>query len=580
MRDFIQLDAANEDGPSISRTPVLPNRISSWLTPAGVFFVVLWFILLAAGRSKLLQDPGTFWHMRLGQQCFADGTLTYVDAFTFTFEGQRWLTLQWLGEWLMAAAYGAGGWDTLLLLTVTALAATYAWLASRLMRSGLHWLPTAFVVVIIIAASSHHFHARPHIATIALMGVTLAWLCDVESGRASIRRLWRLVPLFVFWTNVHGGVLGGLATVALASLAWSGRWLVWRMSKQRSVNPAKPPLQNIKQFAELAGIVTALALSLLANPYGIEMPRAWLRILSMPLPNLIQEHRPLSLLRPEGFVVAVLAMGYLWLLIDAFLHPSSPSRTTGRLQSNRPVSSFPNSNGRSRDPIRLRFVWLLPLAWLLLAMMRVRHAPLFAMAAGVVLADMLPHTRFARWLTRWEFYRFATILRMRFRPILIPVVLVFFTLAVQMLNISLPLIGRGWAEHDPQRWPVEMLEELRRLEADSIETGGPGASVFNALDFGGFLAFHTPKLRTFIDDRCELFGEKFLAEYAHAESHDPAQLEHWADRYGFRLALVRSGTPFDRYLKLASGWNLVRRTRSASLYRRKMPEFSARAKRP
>ena len=60
-------------------------------------------------------------------------------------------------------------------------------------------------------------------------------------------------------------ILGGLATVILASLAWSCRWLAWRLSNQRCATPPIPPVQNIKQFAELAGIVTALALRIELN---------------------------------------------------------------------------------------------------------------------------------------------------------------------------------------------------------------------------------------------------------------------------------------------------------------------------
>src|SRR5436190_5087092 len=157
------------------------NNAAGTSTASAAFFLVVWLALLIFGRTALLQDPGTFWHIALGERFLQTGTLPTHDTFTFTFTGQRWLSLQWLGEATMAAAYRAGGWDTVVLLTVTVLAAIYAWLASRLMRAGLHWLPTAVLVAIVIAASSHHFHARPHVATIAFLGLTMACLCDVES---------------------------------------------------------------------------------------------------------------------------------------------------------------------------------------------------------------------------------------------------------------------------------------------------------------------------------------------------------------------------------------------------------------
>src|SRR5204863_210912 len=48
---------------------------------------------------------------------------------------------------------------------------------------------------------------------------------------------------------------------------------------------------------------------------------------------------------------------------------------------------------------RPRITWLLPLAWLALGCDRIRHAPLFAVAALVALADILPHTTWAKRLT-------------------------------------------------------------------------------------------------------------------------------------------------------------------------------------
>ena len=57
----------------------------------------------------MLQDPGTFWHLVLGEWLLTGGELTRHDSFTFTFDGRPWLSLQWLGEAAMAAAFRAGG---------------------------------------------------------------------------------------------------------------------------------------------------------------------------------------------------------------------------------------------------------------------------------------------------------------------------------------------------------------------------------------------------------------------------------------------------------------------------------------
>jgi hypothetical protein len=75
-------------------------------------------------------------------------------------------------------------------------------------------------------------------------------------------------------------------------------------------------------------------------------------------------------------------------------------------------------------------------------------------------------------------------------------------------------------------------------------------------------------LRVFIDDRCELYGDEGLLAYAEALEHDPARVERWASESGFDLALTATGSGFDRYLRQAHGWTLVRETEPACLYRR------------
>ena len=201
------------------------KRLKVFFGPATVIYLFLWFLLLAAGRSQMLRDPGAFWHPVVGQRILASGQLIYTDPFSFTRQGQPWLAQWWLGECLLAVLHALGELDSILLATVTLLAALYAWIAARLMTHGLHPLLAALVTALACLAGCYHFHPRPHALTIALMAWTFAQLCDFESGRIGLRRLFWLIPVTVVWSNVHGGVVGGIATLAVAVCGWSCAWL-------------------------------------------------------------------------------------------------------------------------------------------------------------------------------------------------------------------------------------------------------------------------------------------------------------------------------------------------------------------
>jgi hypothetical protein len=106
------------------------------------------------------------------------------------------------------------------------------------------------------------------------------------------------------------------------------------------------------------------------------------------------------------------------------------------------------------------------------------------------------------------------------------------------------------------------LEEVNRSVAD-------GTPIFNDLNLGGFLIYHAPHLRVFVDDRCTVYGGDFLQTYDHARREDPAQIDRWQHQYGFQYALVATGGGFDRYLAGADGWTAVARTPPATLYRKR-----------
>jgi hypothetical protein len=494
-------------------------------------FLALWLGLMLFGRSALLKDPGCFWHVAVGQRMLDSGELVREDPFSFTRAGQPWVAHQWLAECGMSAVHAAGGLDGLVLATAVVLAATFAGVGWRLLHAGFHPLGIGALLALVLATSSPQFHARPLVLSIALMALLFAMLLDVESGRARLRRLGCLVPLFALWANLHGGVLAGIGTLGLAAAGWSAAWLLGRPS----------PVQDARQVLALSGLVAACCLATLVNPYGLDLPRAWIATLSIPLPGLIEEHGPLDPADPTAWATIALGAGYVVALFGVL--PRWPRAT-----------------------------WLLPLVWLVLAVMRVRNAPLFAVTAALALADVLPATRFTEWLKRgdWLLPRAgeadapapAACRSCAWHGAIAPVLVLAVGLSVQAAGLSVPVVGRNWARLDATVWPVELLPELRRIERENPA----GTPIFNELDFGGFLIHHTPGLRVFIDDRCALYGKEFLTAHDRARREDPAQLDRWQAEYGFRHALVATGGPFDRHLAASGSWTIIHPTAPATLY--------------
>ena len=144
----------------------------------------------------------------------------------------------------------------------------------------------------------------------------------------------------------------------------------------------------------------------------------------------------------------------------------------------------------------------------------------------------------------------------------------------QAAGLGVPVLGRGWAQLDPKRWPIELVDDLREHQQDRPT----GTRIFCEYTYGGFIIYHAPGYRVFIDDRCELFGDDFLLRFVWAKDglndnlyeHPAEPFAEWQAQYGsFDLALVETGGGFDQALaSMPTAWEMVRGTGTATLYKK------------
>lgn len=499
-------------------------------SPAVWCFVILWVGLLFIGRERMFRDPGTFWHTVIGERMLESGRLMTSDPFSFTFENQPWIAQQWLGECAMALVHREAGLDGLLLGAVTLLAATFAWLYGRFRRAGLAMPPAVLLLMMVLAASSYHFHPRPHLATIALTALTLGVLADIETGRRSRRWLLALPPLMVIWTNLHGGALAGIITTILVLAAWMipARW---RRGERTMHSMHLSPFLGIA-LAALCG------LSALVNPFGLELLNVWLGLsTSKVLPTVISEHGPVALGSMEGMALVSLAAIYLFILAGCVR-------------------------------FEIRATWLVPLLWLPLAFLRVRHGPLFAVTSAVAIAGMLLVCRWPQWLSERRRAILSDGVPARLKPAALGVcgMMVAAAFLFQSAGWRVPLFGVGWARLDGAYWPVEATHAAKNY----LKAHPSDGRVINDMLFGGYLIYALPQAQVYIDDRCELYGDEFLLRYVDLVKN-PAKIEEEAATRGINLALVKSDSRMAAYLSASENWTMLHRDGTAALFLRTPP---------
>jgi hypothetical protein len=368
------------------------------------------------------------------------------------------------------------------------------------------------------------------------MTLTYSKLCDVDAGKISHKSLFWLIPMFVIWSNIHGGALGGLFTLLIAAAGWTQACRLGLTS----------PLPDKKALIHLWVIMLLCFATPLVNPYGLKLPATWMDIMgSDAVSQLIQEHASVVTLLYYGETSSYVTISLLLCL-----------------------GLFYSALLVGNDQKVRRVTWYIPLVWFFLALCRIRHAPLFAMMAVVAIAEMFPYCRWVRslgdrGLTTFRMKDVAHEMSARsVSRYLLPAVMTGVALIAFHGSAQLPSTTQKWVKLDGVHWPIEILPELQAIEKSRPR----GTPIFNDMLFGGFLIYHTPGLRVFIDDRCELYGDEFMIKYVKADRSD---YEAWEKVYRFDLALLSPDSNYRKYFEGNPDWRIVKRCRAAILYQKR-----------
>jgi hypothetical protein len=246
------------------------GRVPGWLwLGIGVY------ALLLINGDPLLNDADTYWQIAVGRWILNHGALPRVDVYSFTKQGEPWISTSWLAQILFAKAYDWAGWTGPVVLAAMASAVTFALLAFYI-GSQIGEKYGLLASAVALALTAGHLLARPHVLALPVM---LAWVHGlVAASEARKAPSFLLLPLMVLWANLHGSFVLGLALIAPIALdaLWNAE------SEQRGM--------LVLRWIVFASAAVAASC---ATPYGWDSLLASRRILDLgELLHLIDEWRP------------------------------------------------------------------------------------------------------------------------------------------------------------------------------------------------------------------------------------------------------------------------------------------------
>src|SRR5882672_5893084 len=173
---------------------VLRAPLSLWIG-AGVYALLIVF------GNGLLNDPDTMWQITVGQWILDHRAVPQTDIYSFTMQGQPWISTQWLAQAMYAAAFAIAGWSGPVVLAASAIALTFALLARQVSRH-LRESTTRVFVAAGLALTVPHLLARPHVLAMPVMILWIGGLVEAADRRTA-PSFW-LLPLLALWANLHG----------------------------------------------------------------------------------------------------------------------------------------------------------------------------------------------------------------------------------------------------------------------------------------------------------------------------------------------------------------------------------------
>jgi hypothetical protein len=215
-------------------------------------------VLLASyiGGLTMLTAPKLFaancdgpWHLAAGQLILGKWAIPRLDPFSFTAGNTPWINPAWLYDALLAASVWAGGMGGGVLLTALLTALIVVLQTEHLLKRGFDFLAIIFGLTLMFAFMAPGIAMRPQMVTMLACLVCYQLL---HAARNHSRMLLWLPLVFLLWSNLHGGLMLGMAVIGVFGLE-SILQQRWRHTL----------------WLAITGLLCA-AVSLL-TPYGIEL---------------------------------------------------------------------------------------------------------------------------------------------------------------------------------------------------------------------------------------------------------------------------------------------------------------------
>jgi len=396
-----------------------------------VFFLSIFIIFLLPHFDS---DFG--WHYRCGAQIIQKYTICRGGEFNYFLPNYKWANPNFLYDILIYLVFNCLGFWGLTILGSLILTILVGILYFKNNITPIIKIPFVYLLTF-LSWDIFKLGFRSQILSLFIAIITISFILKVDKNK-TFKQLFWFPPLFLVWSNTHGGFFLGPLIFGLFVLSK----IIETIKNQ----------ENLKNLKIILVIFLICVLSTLINPFGFHIYEEVYRHFQTPLNNLIAEWVP---------PVAIDA----YLTISCYLIFIGLSLFFKKLKS---------------------FEFLIITLFLLFALMARRNLPLFYFSFGFLLLNIFP----SQWKHKTEFALSI------FLTVLICVALIFY--APKKFN-ALTLINNdfnNYCQNSYVRYPKTAVEFIKKNIPARLNK-----NVFNTYEWGGFLIWQLPEMNFFVDGR-------------------------------------------------------------------------------
>lgn len=499
---------------------------TSFLPDVGdILYICIMQILLFGRPSYLFQDCSIGWHLAAGQYILEHGQIPRTDIASFSFPDKPWVPYEWFFDLIAACLTNLGGFNLLAVACASLIAyvfvKTYDWQRSQGAGLGI----ATFVSIIGIFASAVHWLARPHIITLLCFSFYLSVLQKYERDAISGRKMVIILAVaMLLWVNCHPAFPLGLILICIHLLAA----LISRATKEKT------------RFLIIA-LATTSATTLI-NPNFFELHMYILNYLRGTgiLANTEEYLSPVF----HGNIHAICLELLIFILIFAFY------------------------KYKGIEKISLSSV-LISIFSLHLALSAVRNIPIFVLAVSPLIGFLMQRRAITSVEKRGNCNEESENETGKFRRSFAEfdeqemlskkrILSIIYTLVV----IVLAFTSNMKTGFNPETTPTKTLDYIDK----NLRPAQVGNCGFNLDNWGGLILYKL-KMKVFIDDRADFYGQEYYGKYGTIVQTDPGW-QGLLDQFKIKWILMPVNAKLAQALSNAPEWSMVAKDEASVIYRR------------